>query len=74
MKLADRWLALIAAVICAIMTITLAASPMVHRFDIHIPDDLAMWSRHWVEAGLAVIAVFFTFLHFAINRTPKQSP
>jgi hypothetical protein len=72
MKFADRWLGLIAAIVCVAMTVMIATAPLVVNPNASIPDDLAMWARHWVEGGLMAFAVLFLFLHYATNRKPKK--
>lgn len=72
MRFADRWLALIAAVICAAVAVIIATSPVVDNSDVKIPIETVVWARHWFEAGLAVFAAFFGFLHFAANT--KKTP
>ena len=68
MKFADRWLALIIAIICVAVAVMIAASPVVDDNDVNIPLEVVTWARHWFEVGLSVIAAFFATLHFAVNR------
>lgn len=69
MKFADRWLALIMAVVCMAVSVMLATSPMIPSKIITAAE--AMYYRHWIEGGLVVIAIFFAILHFAVNAKKK---
>lgn len=71
MTFADRWLALIATGVCAIMFVLIACAPLIPS-DIPISDSEAMHFRHCVEVGLVVFAAIFLWLHFIVN--PRKKP